>query len=116
MIEPLKIVLNGHLTTRQLAQVFESLETEIEQLPESNSLIVDCMNMTGYDMNAQTTFIEWNKKWREKISRVAIVTDKWVWHMVISVMATQSKQLMKPFNNLEKAQEWLMQGAASSKK
>jgi len=62
--------------------------------------------MTSYDMAARSTFVEWNKKWRGKISRVAIVTDKWLWHMVINVMAKAAGQSMKPFTNLEQAREW----------
>jgi hypothetical protein len=106
-MEPLQITLKGHLTNSQLHHAFDKVEAELERSAVPCGLIVDCSSMTSYDMAARSTFVEWNKKWRGKISRVAIVTDKWLWHMVISVMAKAAGQSMKPFANLENAREWV---------
>lgn len=106
IMEPLQITLKGHLTNSQLMQAFDTVEAELERSTVPCGLIVDCSRMTSYDMAARSTFVEWNKKWRGKISRVAIVTDKWLWHMVINVMAKAAGQSMKPFTNLEQAREW----------
>lgn len=107
MMNPLQITLQGHLTNRQLRQAFDTLEVEFGRSTAPHNLIVDCSGMTGYDMAARSTFVEWNKRWRGEISRVAIITDNQLWHMVISVMAKATRQPMKPFVNLENAQEWI---------
>jgi hypothetical protein len=103
---PLQITLTGRLTPPQLEKVFKEIEPELANSSEQRGLVVDCTMMTSYDMAARSHFVEWNKQWHPKINRVAIVTDKFLWHMVISVMATASGQNMKPFTKLETAIEW----------
>lgn len=105
-IEPIQITLKGHLANSQLRQALDTAEAKLKRSGAPRGLVVDCSQMTGYNMAARTTFVEWNKKWRGTISRVAIVTDKRLWHMVISVMAKASGQQMKAFVNLAQAQAW----------
>ncbi len=105
-MKPLQIILTGHLTPAQLEKVFKEVAPELEKSSERRGLVVDCTTMTSYDMAARSNFVEWNSQWRPKIKRVAIVTDKFLWHMVINVMATASGQTMKPFTTLEMAIKW----------
>jgi ABC-type transporter Mla MlaB component len=102
----LQIALDGHLTEAKLKAKFSQLEPELEASATPHSLVVDCSSMTGYDSAARSAFIEWNKAWRNRISRVAIVTDNILWHMVIKMMSKVSSQQMKEFADLKKAQEW----------
>lgn len=106
-MEPFLITLEGHLTKDQLQQQLDKIESELEALAAPRGLIVDCERMTGYDSAARSAFVEWNRRWRNKISRVAIVTDNVLWHMVIKMMAKVSTQQMKDFTDLGRASEWV---------
>ena len=105
-MELLQISLRGHLTRNQLEQAFDSIEADLESSTSPLNLIVDCSSMTGYDMAARSTFIEWNKKWRRSINKVAIVTENTLFHMVIRIMAKVTSQQMKYFTDLGSAVEW----------
>jgi len=106
-MERLQITLTGHLTKEQLEQAFDSIENDLESSISPRKLIVDCSTMTSYDMAARSTFVEWNKKWRRSIDRVAIVTENTLFHMVIRIMAKVTSQQMKYFTNLDSAVEWI---------
>ncbi len=106
-MEPLQITLSGHLTKERLEQAFGEIEGDLEASSVDRTLIVDCSNMSGYDMDARSTFVEWNKKWRRRIDRVAIITDNTLFHMVIRIMAKVTSQQMKYFTSLDSAVEWI---------
>jgi hypothetical protein len=71
------------------------------------ALIVNCRTMTGYDADARALFVSWNARFRSRINRVAVLTEKILWHMVVGAMAVASGQRMKAFDSLEAADEWL---------
>ena len=98
--------LIGHLTRVQLQGVLEQMSMGLST-DQRRPVLLDCSCMDGYDLDARHAFVEWNKQWREHISRVGIVTDNRVYHLVISAMSLASGQSMKGFAELSEAEAWL---------
>ncbi len=101
---PLIVVLTGHLTSEALNAALLEPAAALESSPAA--LIVDCRDMDGYDTGARETFVNWNRTWRHRITRVAVITDKTLWHVVVSAMALASSQQMKAFRSAEEAELW----------
>ncbi len=70
-------------------------------------LLVDCLGMVDYTPEARQLFIDWNRAHKRDIGAVAVVTQKTLWHLVVSAMALASGQRMKPFYDLDAALWWL---------
>jgi len=106
-LEQLSLTLTGHLTRSaldgQLASVTERFADSHRRLP----LLVDCLTMSGYDKDAREHFINWNREHSQKLSRVAVVTEKQMWHVVVSVMALVAQQQIKAFDDRVTAERWL---------
>ncbi len=49
----------------------------------------------------------WNARFRPRINRVAVITEKILWHMVVAAMAVASGQTMKAFDSVDAAEAWL---------
>ena len=94
--------LEGHLT-------LESLELSLALLSVSpgRPLLVDCTKMESYDSEARERFVGWHREHRAMISAVAVVTDKSLWHMIVSAMSLASGQKMRAFADVEAAHAWL---------
>ena len=95
--------LEGHLTAESLDAAFAALALPSGRTP----LVVDCRAMTGYDAAARERFVDWNRAHRERLTRVAVLTDNRLWHMVISAMAMASGQPMKGFADPGAARAWV---------
>jgi hypothetical protein len=105
----LELTLVGHLTVAALDAAFAPLEARLRGGNERYGLVVDARRMTGYDEAARSRFVEWNHNNRHRMYRVAILTDKLAWKMVIATMALASKQQMKAFSSMSEAFAWLRQ-------
>jgi hypothetical protein len=99
-----RLRLEGKLDRDSLESAFQGVETT---MGDGCSLLVDCLNMTGYENEARDRFVEWNKANRAKLQRVAIVTDKPLWRMVASTIALATRQDMKVFSAAGDAEAWL---------
>lgn len=95
--------LEGQLTQASLLRALNAAVPDAPRL----GLLINCLPMTGYDLDARHTFVEWNRAHQPRILGVAIVTNRPAWHMVIAVMALASGQQMRAFSSLEEAQRWL---------
>ncbi len=71
------------------------------------SLLIDCRQMSGYDVEARSAFVAWNKRWRSRLHRVAILTENRLWHVLVSAMALASGQEMRAFFGRSDAERWL---------
>lgn len=109
MDEILRIELEGHLTRASLAAALAPVSVRLEASSEKKALIVDARRMTGYDMAARALFVEWNSQHRKRFRKVAILTDKIAWKMVVSTMALASGQRMKTFLSNPEAEAWFRQ-------
>jgi hypothetical protein len=103
-MEVLTIRLTGHLTREAFEANFAGLH-----LPDHGmmALVVDCLPMTGYDIDARHAFVEWNREHKARIRAVAVVTPKVIWQMVVGAMSLASGQTMKAFDTEPQALAWL---------
>jgi hypothetical protein len=105
--QPVQIILIGHLTRDVLAGALDRATSSIDHATHPVVLVVDCRQMTGYDGDARSLFVTWNKRYRPMIRRVAVITDKQLWHMVVTAMAVASGQLIRAFRSPELAGPWI---------
>jgi hypothetical protein len=103
----LEIELVDHLTAPALATGLEPLTERLRSMPPACRLMVDCRKMTGYEAGARALFVQWNQAHRDRIDRVAVVTDNRLWHMVVSAMSLASGQSMRAFADPKLARTWL---------
>ena len=93
------IMCRGRLTHRQLEAELFVAESAFVNAESTMTLVVDCLEMTGYDKAARTLFVEWNAAHRDVISQVVVLTDKQLHKMVITAMALASSQNMRVLNS-----------------
>lgn len=101
---PLQVTLRGHLTASSLERELAPLEALLRT--GRHALIVDASQMTSYDDKARSQFVAWNRLYRDRIGRVAIVTERLMWRMVIGAMSLAAQQEMQPFASLDQARVW----------
>lgn len=101
---PLVVTLRGHLTVSSLERELAPLEALLRS--GHRALIVDASQMTSYDDEARSQFVAWNRLYKDRIGRVAIVTDRLMWRMVISAMSLAAQQEMQAFASLDHARVW----------
>ena len=104
--------LTGHLTLASLKSALAEADAELRR-GQRVALLVDCREMTGYDGDARAEFVRWNSARRLQLRAVAVVTEKALWHVVVSAMALATRQNMKAFDRLESAQRWLVRQRSS---
>jgi hypothetical protein len=102
-----RITLTGHLTEASLAAALAPVTLRLESAAAPVSLIVDALEMTGYDLACRHVFTAWNKSQKGRIARVAIVTEKTMWRAVIAAMSLASGQTMKAFRSVEESMIWM---------
>jgi hypothetical protein len=101
------VELVDHLKVEQVQEKLGAVQPDIDERSGAIALIVDATQMTGYDTEARKAFVAWNSEYKPKITSVAIVTNKPLWHMVIRAMSLASSQLMRPFHTREEAERWV---------
>jgi hypothetical protein len=100
--------IDGHLDADLLSRRLEPLTTQIKREQEGKfGLIVDILKMTGYDQEARAHYIGWQNTYRYRIKRVAVVTDKALWRMVIAAVGLAAGGEMRSFDSEAKAATWL---------
>jgi hypothetical protein len=102
----LEVVIRGQLTRDAMTGLLAPVSVAIKRTPDPCAVLVDCLAMTGYDLDARKIFVEWNAEHRRRVDRVAIVTDKQLWQLVITAMALASGQRMAPFSTRSAGREW----------
>jgi hypothetical protein len=68
--------------------------------------------MTGYDSDARSLFVAWNADHKKRIRCVAVITDKALWHVVVSAMSLASRQRIKAFYVREEGVGWATSAVA----
>ncbi|HJL16939.1 MAG TPA: STAS/SEC14 domain-containing protein [Sandaracinaceae bacterium LLY-WYZ-13_1] len=99
------VELTGHLTCEALDAALAGVEPRPPMV-----LVVDCRAMTGYDAEARRRFVEWHREHRDRIAAVAVVTEKRLWHMIVSAMSLASGQRMRAFDAMDQARAWAAAG------
>ncbi|NVB38911.1 STAS/SEC14 domain-containing protein [Pseudenhygromyxa sp. WMMC2535] len=104
--KPVWGALDGHLTAQQLERVLASMAEKLKLRSGPSPMVLDCRHMAGYDLDARHAFVDWNKLWRHQVSRVAIITQNRLYHVVIGAMSLASGQAMKGFAEEGEALAW----------
>jgi hypothetical protein len=104
-----RVTLVGHLTRVLIERELAKAERELSALPPGVAapLLVDAVGMESYDADARRVFAEWNTANKRRIAKVAVVTTRMLWHMVISTIALTTGQSMRAFNQSPEALAWL---------
>ncbi len=105
-MNPVRAELTGHLSEAALNDALKRLDVTIDAQRDVN-VIIDCMKMTGYDLAARHAFVDWHKRNRQRIHRVAILTPNRMWWVVVSTMSMTSGTPMKAFAEEKEATDWL---------
>ncbi len=108
--EPVVVQLDGHLSETVLRSALAGASVALVEASAGANLLVDCRDMTGYDAAARQLFVEWNSRYKSKVKSVAVVTERRLWHVVVSAMALASGQRMKAFDSRVEALGWLEEG------
>ena len=103
---PLTGALDGHLTRVQLESVLDKIADDLAAQGPA-PVLLDCSRMEGYDLDARHAFVDWNKRSRDQVPRVAIVTANRLYHVVIATMSLAAGQQMKGFAEHTEAVAWL---------
>ena len=93
--------LHGFLTANNLSAALEGVERKTARL------LVDATTMTDYEREARTVFVEWSRKRKKTLERIAIVVSKPVWRMVIGAMSVAASMDMRAFETVAEATAWL---------
>lgn len=101
-----EVRLLGDLTLATLRDALGPVRAQLDATTDPVALVVDASGMTGYDADSRTEFIRWNAEHRLRIHRVAIVTQRIAWRMVISGMGLAARRELRPFADLKAAREW----------
>jgi hypothetical protein len=101
------VSLRGHLTAEHLREQLAPISAQLLNASAPRGLLVDCTEMTGYELEARHAFVELMTRHRARLSAVAVVTSKPIWQMVVSTMAMASRTEMKAFDDVEQAHAWL---------
>jgi hypothetical protein len=104
-VQVVEATLRGHLKRADLERELARAGAEMHDV--RCGLVMNCLEMTDYDLDARHAFVEWQRANRSRIVGVAILTTKTAWHIVISAMALASGQRMRPFETRDAAEAWL---------
>lgn len=107
---PVEIQLTGHLTAAALHDLLKQASQSIPMRGQT-ALVIDCLGMTGYDSDARSLFVGWNSDHKKRISRVAVITEKVLWHVVVSAMSLASRQRIKAFHARDEGLSWAADAA-----
>jgi hypothetical protein len=97
----------AHPTLSDLQQATMRVDGDLSKTSTPVGLLVDCSQMNGYDADARTFFVQWSRTARARLRRMAVVTDRPLWHMVVAGMAFASGQAMRAFGTRASALSWL---------
>ena len=103
----IELRLEGVLTREALSAALAGIQPHIDASAGAVVLLVNCEAMTDYELEARAAFVTWNRENRARIERVAIVTVKPLWQMVVSAMSLASGQTLRPFSTAAAARAWL---------
>lgn len=105
----IEVELRGHLTVDSLQSQLVRARSRLEALQagERVTMIVNALQMSDYDAAARDLFVRFNVEVKQRVQRVAILTDKTLWLMVIAAMALASGQKMRAFQTRNAALLWL---------
>lgn len=101
----LSVRLEGHLTREKLRDALATVTPSARSAGPAVLLLLDCSQMISYDLDARHAFVEWLRDVRP--AKVAILTDRALWRMVISGMSLAAGVPLQAFSAQPDAEAWL---------
>ncbi len=98
--------LDGRFSIVEANELFRACERAMKDDGRIH-VVLDCRTMVSYTAEGRKAFVDWLLQHRDELYRVAIVTEKTVWHMVVSTMALAARIPMKAFSTLDEALDWI---------
>ena len=109
----LTIPLSGHLSLDSLKRQLEPVGSRLTQAaPGGYSLVFDLLALDTYDTEVRSAYLDWHNHHRDKIHRVAVLTDKAVLRVVIAAAALAARGNVKTFQDRTEAAAWAVDGCA----
>ncbi len=109
----LTIPISGHLSLDSLKKTLEPVTARLANAtPGSHSLMFDLLELSTYDTEVRSHYVSWHNFHREKIHRVAVLTDKALLRVVIAAVGLAARGNVKTFQDRGEAAAWAMDGCA----
>lgn len=106
-----EVELVGHLDLAGLQGALSPIHEALARKPGSFRMLINALHMESYDPVARDWWVrEWSPQYRPRLERLAIVTDRTVWHMLAVTLALATSLKIKPFREPGEAREWLRRG------
>lgn len=101
----LRVEFEGNLDAAQASEKLRAIEVQLHG--EGSALIVDCLAMTGYENRARQIFTDWHRRHVDRLSKIAVLTDKLPWHPVVAAIAWVTGANMRAFHDDAGGEDWL---------
>jgi hypothetical protein len=101
-----KIAIVGHLTVDVLGDELEAVSQGLRGTQDAVALLFDVLKMTGYDPPIRNLYIDWHTRHKQRVARVAVVTDHALWRVVVSTVGLAVRASVKTFTDPASAREW----------
>jgi hypothetical protein len=98
--------LKDTVTDRDVYQSIQRAEETLDRIGRAR-LMIDCRRVEGYEGDARDRLTKWARTQRDRVDRVAVVTDNVLWQMVLRTSSLASQQAMRGFTDIEDAFDWL---------
>jgi len=98
--------LKETVSEEDVSRSVERAEETLDRLGRAR-LMVDCRRVDGYEGDARDRIVKWARTQRDRVDRVAVVTDNVLWQMVLRTSSLASRQSMRGFTDIEDAFDWL---------
>jgi hypothetical protein len=94
----------GYLTAETFGDELERVSAGLHG--DSVALLFDILRMTGYEPPVRDLYIGWHAKHKAEIAKVAVVTDRSIWRMVVSAVGLAVRAQVKTFTRVRDAKSW----------
>jgi len=99
------VEVQGYLTADEFASKLQSVSRRIQ--PGSKVAVVfNVARMTGYEPEVRDTYVRWHKGAKPHIGRVAVVTEKPMWRLVVATLGMATGGTTKAFEKVDDALRW----------
>ncbi len=98
------IEIVGHLTVEALGDELDRVSSGMHG--GDIALLFDVLRMTGYDPPIRDLYIEWHQRNKQAIAKVAVVTDRSLWRMIVSTVGMAVRAQVRTFARVNDAKAW----------
>lgn len=104
-MDVVEVRLSSILSEEEMAKTLADIEYHLPEGECGILLLTD--GLVSYDMAAQPVFIDWINKNVDKISKLAVVSGKQIWHLLITTASNRFDVPVATFYEEEGAKLWL---------